>query len=220
MKIERNTRKIISNNLKGDCYLLKRIPQDSVGSFLDIGACVGVFSMLARLLHPSMKICCVEPHPTSFQMLQDNISNLKIKSLNVALGHGETYYLKKERSSRVCNTFTPNRSDHSNIEIPSRNLRQLIRAFKLNADDLGIKIDCEGAESTLVRDRRAIKLIRRCKFFAAELHTDGKNVKSNVYSEWVHSKFSDTHDICFTKVSEGHSDIQMIRKDLFLGGLL
>jgi FkbM family methyltransferase len=74
--------------LSGDQYGLKNIPQDSISTFIDIGAAYGLVSILARLLHTKMRIIALEPHNTTCAYLSHNVSNMGIVTFNAAYGTG------------------------------------------------------------------------------------------------------------------------------------
>ena len=59
MKLRGNARKILFEQLLGDDYLLKQIPQGSINNFIDLGANVGFISTLIRFLQPYSNILSI-----------------------------------------------------------------------------------------------------------------------------------------------------------------
>ncbi|MFW6247188.1 MAG: FkbM family methyltransferase, partial [bacterium] len=161
MILRGNSRKILFQQLEGDQYLLKKISQNNIKYFLDIGANVGFISIMARMLHPKMKIFSVEPHPEVYKNLVDNVNRLKINTLNGAFGNGDSFYLLKSRKTDLCNSFT--NENTGNYKINSYKLRDLINIFKIDAEDLWLKIDCEGAEKYMIGDEQSENILRKCK---------------------------------------------------------
>ncbi|MFW6121941.1 MAG: FkbM family methyltransferase [Petrotogales bacterium] len=192
MKLRSNSRRILFGELEGDNYLLKSIEQDSVKYFLDIGANVGFISIMARMLHPKMKIFSVEPHPDVYENLIDNVEHLRIKTLNGALGNGNIFYLLKSRKTDLCNSFTDKKTENHSIQ--SYTLGSLVRKFKIDVDDLRIKIDCEGAEKYMIGDEQSENILRKCKVCAIEVHDKIDNDSSR-FMNWFIKILENTHTI-------------------------
>jgi len=198
MKLRSNSRRILFNELEGDNYLLKSIKQDSVKYFLDIGANVGFISIMARMLHPKMRIFSVEPHPDVYENLIDNVEHLRIKTLNGAFGDGSVFYLLKSRKTDLCNSFTDKKT--GNYSIRSYTLDSLVREFNIEVEDLWIKIDCEGAEKYMINDQLSENILRRCKVCAIEVHDKIDN-DSNMFMNWFVKTLENTHTINISRQS-------------------
>ncbi len=168
MILRRNCRKILFKELNRDEYRIKTLPTNSIGTMLDLGANVGIISILARLLHPKMKIYAFEPHEELYNDLCSNVANLLIKPVNRAFGNGSCFYLETERKSNVCNSFKKTRTDSRKIK--SMTLQQIVEQFNIDPDDLFIKMDIEGAEEYLLDNDNDFDILRRCKLFALEVH--------------------------------------------------
>lgn len=216
MYLRGNCRRILFKELRGDQYYLKSIGQDSIKYLIDVGANVGLISIMARLLHPNMTIMAIEPHPFVYEKLVENTNNLRINTFNMALGDGSEMYLKKHRKSDVCNEFSKEKSKFTDITIESLSLFEIINKCKYDVKNLMIKIDCEGAEEYVFLDDDSSKIIRNCKVFSAELHDKG-NISLDEKVERFFNIFFKTHIVQIDKRRLGH--IVAIRKDYYEGGL-
>ena len=168
MILRHNTRGVLFRELNADEYYIKRLKPNSIKNFIDIGANVGIISILFRLLHTNTNILCVEPHPTTYQGLVSNVANMKINTLQGALGTGQDFYLFKDRKMDMCNSFMDIKTD--NTFIKSYTISQIIEYSKLDINDLFIKIDCEGGEKYMFEDKETMNIINKLKMLAIEFH--------------------------------------------------
>ena len=123
------------------------------GTFLDVGANVGMFthtfSRLQKIL-PTLKTIAFEPHPSTFQRLS-NVPDGSIQYFNCAVGDfdGEDTFV----DGAVSHVFTRSSSQNS-YNISSE--QQTITVHRLDSLDLGegpfvMKIDVEGQELNVLR---------------------------------------------------------------------
>lgn len=203
MKIHYNSRNVLFKELDGDQYGLKALPQNSIKHFIDIGAAYGMMSTLARLLHPEMKITAVEPHPETYKDLCFNVERLKIDTINAALGNGNKFYLQKERKMRLCNSFLQEKLE-DNTETNSYSLNKIIELCKYNADDIAIKIDCEGAEWYMIDQDEEI--LKRIKLIGIEVHNDILDFYS-----WMIKLLGRTHEITIHNYSDTLGIIKAVK---------
>lgn len=122
------------------------LPIDSV--IVDVGAYTGYYSMVAAATRPDCTVIAIEPHPTIFQTLSENIkvNGLpNVKSSNYALSD-----VSEVGSLNVTNTIQhPSGSSLVDIGKP---IKQKIEVSVVTGDSLIddrvdlIKIDVEGAE--------------------------------------------------------------------------
>jgi len=211
-----NSRRVLFDQLKGDPYFLKRIPQGLVNNFIDIGSNVGFISMFIRFLHPYSNILSVEPHPVIYNQLNENVKNLKINSLNCALGDGSDFYLFSERKMDLCNLFSSEKKN-SNLTVKSMTLNNIFKFSNFDLDDVYLKIDCEGAETILMYNEESENILRKCKFVSMELHNKDKN-KGTIEEliEWFQNLLMKTHTIHIKKNSGLAANVLSIRKDIYL----
>jgi len=62
--------------------VLRSLPLGSISTVFDVGANVGIFSLMARFLHPAAQIIAIEPHAATFQLLAKNVVGTNIKTLS------------------------------------------------------------------------------------------------------------------------------------------
>jgi FkbM family methyltransferase len=203
MKIHYNSRNVLFKELDGDQYGLKALPQNSIKHFIDIGAAYGMMSIMARLLHPEMKITAIEPHPETYKDLCFNVERLKIGTINGALGNGSKFFLQKERKMRLCNSFLQEKKD-DNTEVQSYSLIQLIALCKYDPSDLAIKMDCEGAEWYMINQDEEI--LKGIKLIGIEVHNDILNFYS-----WMTKQLGRTHEITVHNYSDTLGIIRAVK---------
>ncbi len=146
---------------------------------VDCGAFVGLYSILvSKICKNNCRIIAIEPAPTTFKLLQENIklNNVKnIKAFNVALANheGRMEFLVPKVSTAVsgASTFYQNHlnalnvRDYFKITVNVTTLDNLINNEKLDHVDI-LKVDVEGAEilvlegaKNLLRNKKISKLI-------------------------------------------------------------
>jgi FkbM family methyltransferase len=136
-----------------DCYGLHRIRRP-VRTILDVGANIGLFSLMARHCFPRASIHCYEPNARIISHLRDNTRSLKIQAWHEAIG---------AEPGRVALSAGPS-SLHTRAvadpvgEVPVTPLRLALERLGGSVDVL--KLDCEGAEWQLFEDREVWKMIR------------------------------------------------------------
>ena len=187
--------KILSDNLSQDKYLFKTIPMNSLKWIIDIGANVGLISIMARLLHPLTKILSIEPHEETYARLVENVKNLNIKTANVALGTGEKFYLFKERKTSLCNMFTSEKSELSNFSVDSKTLCDIYHEYKIDPEKSALKIDCEGAEHYILMDIRDTSLLTKIPYINIEVHEMDNNNTIYRFVDEVKNMLFLTHTI-------------------------
>ena len=122
------------------------------GTFLDVGAHVGYFSLMAaEQVGPSGQVYAVEPNPASFTVLQrhivaNRISHVSVYMLGLADREGSTQlHVPDVTVHRDYNaTFLP-RAGWKSIDVAIRRLDDCLDAWNVRRIDL-MKIDVEGSE--------------------------------------------------------------------------
>lgn len=200
MKLHSSTKRIIFKELRRNAYGFKNIRHDTIMNMVDIGANVGIISILARLLNPRMNIVAVEPHIKTYEQLVSNVENLGIKTLNGALGNGETFYLTKQGKKDVCNKFSVKDEvkDDISLEVQSYRIQDIFKMYNFNPDNTLLKMDCEGAESFMVGDVESEKILRKTKIIIMEAHNSHK-VKLDEFIDWFIKNMWATHNIIIDK---------------------
>ena len=208
MIIPRRCLKLIKNDLRTGGYLINSLPTNSIKGIIDIGACYGIFSILARLLHPDSKILAVEPHPQSYASLVENTSNLGIDTLNVAYGNGKSFILEKERKTPLCNRYNLSDNLSDNI-VKSYTLAQILHKGRMDPSLTLIKLDCEGAEKYLLEEPEVISKVKVLSF---EVHkTSGLNLKDFFIK--IHDILYISHHLSIVYSTSKLGFINCIKKD-------
>lgn len=122
--------------------------------FIDVGANVGYYSLVAASENPTLKIVAFEPNPKLFTMLNDNISanGFQIVSEDIAMsdktGSGEFFVPESDMSGSLEPAF---RENHCSVPTVSTiTLDDYMRKSPDVKVSL-IKIDVEGHEQSVLR---------------------------------------------------------------------
>lgn len=126
-------------------------------TFIDIGAHVGYFSLLAaRRVGPTGKVLAIDANPAAITQLEQNVARSNLSNVIVehtACGGSEgsvTLYYSSESNSSMASLSGANAGTDVKIEVKCTTIDHLIRKNALDRADL-IKIDVEGAEMTVLR---------------------------------------------------------------------
>src|SRR3989344_1941267 len=132
---------------------LSRIRDNSV--VIDIGAHIGVCSILAAQQGKNVKVFSYEPWPQNFMMLRENIAlnNLqgKVFPMQMAVGENEAprdFYFFTERvgSSLV---LIPGQKATQKVTVQCTTLNNIFKTKNIERCNF-MKIDCEGAEHEIL----------------------------------------------------------------------
>lgn len=128
-------------------------------SFIDIGANVGIYSLLAYKFNPNLKsIVAIEPHPKTISILNNNLFGISNKQIQIRVIHGALG--NYDGMAKLINLDVPSASRISvNQEFSTSNIdTDLVRVLKLDSlvdimDHSGkffCKIDVEGLEPSII----------------------------------------------------------------------
>jgi FkbM family methyltransferase len=151
---------------------------------VDIGANIGLFSLLARQLWPNSIIHAYEPEPQNFALLQSNmfsqgcteqLTNLHPHSTALGETKGElSFYIKKASG---WHSIYPGDSIEAPVIVSAIDLPNLVNDIGGRIDFL--KIDCEGCEwTTLLRHNELLK--NSVGYIAMEYHEVGQHAVSEL----------------------------------------
>ncbi len=134
--------------------LPKMLPQGGV--FVDCGANVGLFSVIAGgSIGPTGRVISIEANPTTYQLLCRNLLQNGLREhFNVAVSTENGYadfYVPEDGD--VYGTLQPNgyvSADTPTIRVETRRLDELLKECSVSRVD-AIKIDVEGAEMDVLR---------------------------------------------------------------------
>lgn len=132
------------------------IPQKG-NIFLDIGANIGFYSLLALNKKKFQQVHAFEPTPHTFKLLKSNqeLNKLqnKLKVNNLALGSSEqTLYLKQNFVHTGGNEVVKEKLDNKMISVKQIKLDDYITKEKIDLKNIDyIKIDVEGFEYDVIK---------------------------------------------------------------------
>ena len=197
------TRKICHNDLvTRDMYQLAQFPTNSFDYVLDIGANIGTFSFMSRVLNRKAKIVAVEPNRKNFNWLEANTAKLNILCDNRALGDGNPLWLRERRKPHpLDHRFMPSKpEDRESYSIPSTRLYSLFNQY-YQEGDYCIKCNCEGGERYFIGHAEDEKILQGAKKIGLMIHFPGPKSDYNdcptweEYTAWVNHIFGSTHTI-------------------------
>ena len=164
---------IFNDNYK---IIEKGVPFKSNDLIIDIGANIGMFSILYAKLHPYVKIYACEPVAETYIRLCKNIKINNITNIipiNTAVSGGEkikqiTYHPQGlgGASSHFNDLMVKNIEGIASIYVSCITLDELMLSFNINECQL-LKIDCEGAEYDIIYNS---KLLNRINYLVGEFH--------------------------------------------------
>lgn len=143
--------------------------------FIDIGANVGSYTILASS-EINAKTIAIEPVPSMFENLIDNISinkmQEKVKALNIGLGskYGKLHFTKS--LDTVNHVVTENDSDSDTIEV---NVSTLDSILLTEITPILLKIDVEGFETEVLNGAESTLANNDLKAIIIELNGLGRS---------------------------------------------
>lgn len=154
---------------------------------LDCGANIGLFTLLAAQRWPRAQFVCVEPHPTTFSFLSQNLALNSIQAVKLQCALGAQPELKFLcNDGAVFQAVSDEPSGVRALMVPFDSLLPRERELKLL-----IKMDIEGAEETALNALRQ-PLPETC-FIFIELH------RGDASLQWIRG-WAATHNFEFTEV--------------------
>lgn len=150
-------------------YLINGIQVRDSDTILDVGANIGIFSILVAGMCPNGRIYAIEPIPDNCEILRRNIKLNKISNIEIlelALsdhdGHDEIYIDDRNLGG---NSFF---IDGVPLKVKVITLESLIRTLNLERINL-IKMDCEGSEFDIIMSS-SDEILCKIEYISLEYH--------------------------------------------------
>ena len=209
----------VGNIVHKDLYRVQNYPQNYFDYIVDIGANIGIFSVMMRMLHPKATIIAIEPAEETFAYLQQNTNMLNIITERIALGDGSRLYFQERPDKHILNhMFVKEKGEQWS---DSSTLYGLFDRYNMLVKNrYMLKFDCEGGEKSLVNDPFSESIIRNAEHVSMEIHFQSRStpykhwLTYDEYNSWVRSAFQDTHSIdyyCSSK-NQGYGHYCLVKK--------
>ena len=213
----------IKHIITNDIYHVSGFEQDELDFVVDIGANIGVFSVMMRIRHPKSKIVAVEPCIETAYYLEKNTNMLNVDILPYALGNGNKVSFLSIDDNLLRNVFISN--DKDTYQVESLTLGDIFDKQKLDTSQKYLlKFDCEGSEQFLIGDPIAENIIRNSLQTSLEIHFRSEKTPYDFwldfssYNNWVYEKFSESHSIEYYKSRKsggyGHYCLRKLNKNV------
>ena len=161
-----------------DCYQLSEVKFSgaSEGIVVDIGAHIGVASVVMAQLHPG-RMVCFEPFPRNCELLRNNLklnglAQAEVSPAAVTDTDGNVEFEINPGISVIGHVTRTVKGDPlaftQKLQVPSVSLRKALAPFQSSPIEL-IKMDCEGGEYAIV-EQIAPDLAERIRNMTFEVH--------------------------------------------------
>ncbi|WP_020596968.1 FkbM family methyltransferase [Spirosoma panaciterrae] len=206
---------IITVSPVAEANLLKYFTLPEHGTFLDIGANAGKYSIIIAQKYPKVKVFSFEPAPKTYSVLVENIKINRLeeraKSYNIGLSDNEGTIQFATSStytgvSHIIDTSTGqyDRFDYNHVNISINKLDNIIATEKIDVDTIFlVKIDVEGHEINALKGSiNTLNSMPKSAKVIIEVHPDEERI-SKVYEILNKCGFSgiqiDKENYIFTK---------------------
>jgi len=189
---------LMLNEIFNDNYKIieKRVVFEPNDIIIDIGANIGMFSILFAKLHPYIKIFAIEPVAETYIKLYQNIKLnhlTNIIPINIAISGGERIKQIIYDSDGLGGASSyvndmPNLLKKTTIYTGCITLDELIIELSITNCKL-LKIDCEGAEYDILYNS---KLLERINYLVGEFH-ENTTLRQAGYSWNSLAQYCSTH---------------------------
>ena len=164
----------IAQEIKKNEYLFDDFTCKQGDIMIDIGAHVGMISILYAKLYPTLQVYAFEPIPDNYKALLKNIEINNVRNIT-AINKAVT---KDGRKLNMIINFGDNTGGathclqnmklpgHQNYTVESTTLNQIFNTHKIKACKI-LKIDCEGAEHEILLNTN---LLDKIEYLMGEFH--------------------------------------------------
>lgn len=205
---ESRTLSLVAKEITENFYTQRKIEFNQEDIMIDIGAHVGMISILYAKLYPWITIYAYEPIPENFALLLKNLSlnNItNVKAFNLAVtGDGRPIKMALHHDNTGASTqcyFNAKAGNEFFENIPSITLDAIFTKNNIKLCKL-LKIDCEGSEYEILFNTSKITLI---KHIIGEFHFNNYLISKGYSSSALQAyliKNGITVDIYTTKMRE------------------
>lgn len=176
------------------------------GRFLDIGAHVGSVVVAVLLDNPEATAICVEPIPENVAVLRHNLElnglTDRAEVIEGAVGTDTLYYRWSGTEHLETNRFIANGAGTVfGSEWPSETITVRTVALKELLPAEAMKLDCEGGEWALFKDKR----IGEVRYIFGEFH-------GAPGSDGVQKALGKTHDVQFEHIGDVAGNFRSVRR--------
>jgi FkbM family methyltransferase len=137
----------------------------------DCGANLGMATMFFKFIYPNSRIKCFEPDPATFALLQRNISDNHLSSVepfNLALWNEDgaiDFFVNPADPGSLLMSTSHSRMDSQAIQVPARRLSEF-----MDGEIDFLKLDVEGAEARVLQDLSETGKLAMVRQMAIEYH--------------------------------------------------
>jgi FkbM family methyltransferase len=173
-----------------DDYAIQ-IPWPELRSIVDIGACVGSFTVWAGRMAPNARLVAVEPNPDVIPYLDDNIRGNQLQGrttiLECALGSSPGLASLEDSQALATNMRVVSVEVGRGPTVPQVTLEGLFDQTEITQCDL-LKLDCEGGEyDVLLTAPEAV--LERVRAIVCEYHPVNRHTPAQLIARLTASGF-------------------------------
>ena len=186
-----------------DVYELAGIGE-ALRCVVDIGAHIGIFSVQVAEMWPEARIIACEADPQNAELLRHNVrSRPRIEVVEAAIIAEESesisFYAVPDKAAQNSGGGSLQRPEAGSvpISVAARSVRRLWAECALDGCDL-LKLDCEGAEVSILRALAEAHLLERIRRIAGEWHApDAGDEAIDGTMQALQGILAGTHDVLF-----------------------
>ena len=141
-------------------WMWKHLQVSDGGTFVDVGAHVGKYTVQVAKHHPESMVIALEPNPENFRALEKNVKENRLSNVKL-------YNLAAWNRKCILKLYTGDKGGHHSVKrefgrgydiVQATTLDDIVRDAGVERVDV-VKVDVEGAEAEVVEG--ALEIIRR-----------------------------------------------------------